>query len=83
MNGIPYKALQLFLFHCSSCSHVLYPAMYVLLNMISVKVPWFTSVSFSTAAESREPVSESGILVSKAVELTIDEITLKPAGQSC
>lgn len=39
MNGIPYKALQLFLFHCSSCSHVLYPAMYVLLNMISVKVP--------------------------------------------
>lgn len=37
---------------------------------------------FSIAAESREPVSESGILVSKAVDLTIDEVTLKPAGQS-
>lgn len=38
---------------------------------------------FSIAAEIREPVTESGILVSKAVELTIDEVTLKPAGQSC
>lgn len=37
---------------------------------------------FSIAAEGREPVSESGILVSKAVDLTIDEVTLKPAGQS-
>lgn len=62
---------------------MLYSAMYVLLNMISVQVPRFTPVCFSTAAESRETVSESGILVSKAVELTIDEITLKPAGQWC
>uniref|UniRef100_A0A671YG85 Calcium voltage-gated channel auxiliary subunit alpha2delta 1 n=1 Tax=Sparus aurata TaxID=8175 RepID=A0A671YG85_SPAAU len=37
----------------------------------------FTAPSFNT--ESREPVSESGILVSKAVDLTIGEVTLKPA----
>ncbi|KAF0041191.1 hypothetical protein F2P81_007089 [Scophthalmus maximus] len=37
----------------------------------------FTAPSFNT--ESREPVSESGILVSKAVDLTIDKVTLKPA----
>eukprot|EP00064_Thunnus_orientalis_P001588 superscaffoldBa00000109_g1591 len=37
----------------------------------------FTAPSFNT--ESREPVSDSGILVSKAVDLTIDEVTLKPA----
>ncbi|XP_076588532.1 voltage-dependent calcium channel subunit alpha-2/delta-1 [Chaetodon auriga] len=37
----------------------------------------FTAPSFNT--ESRELVSESGILVSKAVDLTIDEVTLKPA----
>uniref|UniRef100_A0A7N8YN54 Calcium voltage-gated channel auxiliary subunit alpha2delta 1 n=1 Tax=Mastacembelus armatus TaxID=205130 RepID=A0A7N8YN54_9TELE len=35
----------------------------------------FTAPSFN----SREPVSDSGILVSKAVDLTIDEVTLKPA----
>lgn len=33
-------------------------------------------------AESREPGAESGILVSKAVDVTIDEVKLKPAGQS-
>ncbi|XP_035801596.2 voltage-dependent calcium channel subunit alpha-2/delta-1 isoform X1 [Amphiprion ocellaris] len=37
----------------------------------------FTAPSFN--AESRESVSESGILVSKAVDLVIDEVTLKPA----
>lgn len=37
---------------------------------------------FSIAAEGREPVSDSGILVSKAVDLTINEVMLKPAGQS-
>uniref|UniRef100_A0A665V336 Calcium voltage-gated channel auxiliary subunit alpha2delta 1 n=1 Tax=Echeneis naucrates TaxID=173247 RepID=A0A665V336_ECHNA len=37
----------------------------------------FTAPSFST--EGKEPVSESGILVSKAVDLTIDKVTLKPA----
>ncbi|XP_038562412.1 voltage-dependent calcium channel subunit alpha-2/delta-1 isoform X2 [Micropterus salmoides] len=37
----------------------------------------FTAPSFNT--EGREPVSELGILVSKAVDLTIDEVTLKPA----
>uniref|UniRef100_A0A8C4I4N7 Calcium voltage-gated channel auxiliary subunit alpha2delta 1 n=1 Tax=Dicentrarchus labrax TaxID=13489 RepID=A0A8C4I4N7_DICLA len=36
----------------------------------------FTAPSFN---KSREAVSESGILVSKAVDLTIDEVTLKPA----
>uniref|UniRef100_A0A3Q1ATI9 VWFA domain-containing protein n=1 Tax=Amphiprion ocellaris TaxID=80972 RepID=A0A3Q1ATI9_AMPOC len=36
----------------------------------------FTAPSFN---ESRESVSESGILVSKAVDLVIDEVTLKPA----
>uniref|UniRef100_A0A8D2ZQY3 Calcium voltage-gated channel auxiliary subunit alpha2delta 1 n=1 Tax=Scophthalmus maximus TaxID=52904 RepID=A0A8D2ZQY3_SCOMX len=36
----------------------------------------FTAPSFN---KSREPVSESGILVSKAVDLTIDKVTLKPA----
>uniref|UniRef100_A0A8C4I265 Calcium voltage-gated channel auxiliary subunit alpha2delta 1 n=1 Tax=Dicentrarchus labrax TaxID=13489 RepID=A0A8C4I265_DICLA len=35
----------------------------------------FTAPSFN---KSREAVSESGILVSKAVDLTIDEVTLKP-----
>ncbi|CAG13025.1 unnamed protein product, partial [Tetraodon nigroviridis] len=39
----------------------------------------FTAPSFNT--ENRDSVSESGILVSRAVELTIDEVTLKPAGQ--
>ncbi|XP_045894123.1 voltage-dependent calcium channel subunit alpha-2/delta-1 isoform X5 [Micropterus dolomieu] len=39
----------------------------------------FTAPSFNIAAEGREPVSELGILVSKAVDLTIDEVTLKPA----
>nr|XP_057931059.1 voltage-dependent calcium channel subunit alpha-2/delta-1 isoform X3 [Doryrhamphus excisus] len=39
----------------------------------------FTAPSFNIAAEGREIVSESGILVSKAVELTVDEVTLKPA----
>uniref|UniRef100_A0A671YA31 Calcium voltage-gated channel auxiliary subunit alpha2delta 1 n=1 Tax=Sparus aurata TaxID=8175 RepID=A0A671YA31_SPAAU len=34
----------------------------------------FTAPSFN----SKEPVSESGILVSKAVDLTIGEVTLKP-----
>uniref|UniRef100_UPI003AAE5D00 voltage-dependent calcium channel subunit alpha-2/delta-1 n=1 Tax=Centroberyx gerrardi TaxID=166262 RepID=UPI003AAE5D00 len=37
----------------------------------------FTAPSFNT--ESRESGSESGILVSKAVDLTIDEVKLKPA----
>ncbi|KAG7217451.1 hypothetical protein INR49_021619 [Caranx melampygus] len=37
----------------------------------------FTAPSFNT--ESKEPVSESGILVSKAVDLTIDKVTLIPA----
>ncbi|TNN86236.1 Voltage-dependent calcium channel subunit alpha-2/delta-1 [Liparis tanakae] len=41
------------------------------------KIYIFTAPSFNP--EVREPVSESGILVSKAVELTIDEVTLKPA----
>uniref|UniRef100_A0A8D3D8H4 Calcium voltage-gated channel auxiliary subunit alpha2delta 1 n=1 Tax=Scophthalmus maximus TaxID=52904 RepID=A0A8D3D8H4_SCOMX len=36
----------------------------------------FTAPSFNS---NREPVSESGILVSKAVDLTIDKVTLKPA----
>uniref|UniRef100_A0A7N8X3N6 Calcium voltage-gated channel auxiliary subunit alpha2delta 1 n=1 Tax=Mastacembelus armatus TaxID=205130 RepID=A0A7N8X3N6_9TELE len=36
----------------------------------------FTAPSFN---KGREPVSDSGILVSKAVDLTIDEVTLKPA----
>ncbi|XP_051916196.1 voltage-dependent calcium channel subunit alpha-2/delta-1 isoform X2 [Hippocampus zosterae] len=39
----------------------------------------FTAPSFNIAAEGRESVSESGILVSKAVDLTINEVTLKPA----
>lgn len=34
-----------------------------------------------TPAENKDSFSESGILVSRAVELTIDEVTLKPAGQ--
>uniref|UniRef100_A0AAX7UDD2 VWFA domain-containing protein n=1 Tax=Astatotilapia calliptera TaxID=8154 RepID=A0AAX7UDD2_ASTCA len=38
----------------------------------------FTAPSFN--AESGESVSESGILVSKAVDLVINEVTLKPAG---
>ncbi|KAF7224576.1 transcript variant X1 [Nothobranchius furzeri] len=37
----------------------------------------FTAPSFNT--DAREPVSESGILVSKAVDLIVDEVTLKPA----
>ncbi|XP_031149303.1 voltage-dependent calcium channel subunit alpha-2/delta-1 isoform X2 [Sander lucioperca] len=37
----------------------------------------FTAPSFNP--ESRDPVSDSGILVSKAVDITIDEVTLKPA----
>ncbi|XP_017261568.1 voltage-dependent calcium channel subunit alpha-2/delta-1 isoform X2 [Kryptolebias marmoratus] len=37
----------------------------------------FTAPSFNT--DAKEPVSESGILVSKAVDLIIDEVTLKPA----
>ncbi|KAF1386632.1 hypothetical protein PFLUV_G00096890 [Perca fluviatilis] len=37
----------------------------------------FTAPSFNP--ESREPVSDSGILVSKAVDITIDKVTLKPA----
>ncbi|XP_053741150.1 voltage-dependent calcium channel subunit alpha-2/delta-1 [Synchiropus splendidus] len=37
----------------------------------------FTAPAFNT--ENRESVHESGILVSKAAELTIDEVTLKPA----
>ncbi|CAG5958109.1 unnamed protein product, partial [Menidia menidia] len=37
----------------------------------------FTAPSFNT--EARESASESGILVSKAVDLIIDEVTLKPA----
>ncbi|XP_042083422.1 voltage-dependent calcium channel subunit alpha-2/delta-1 isoform X2 [Haplochromis burtoni] len=37
----------------------------------------FTAPSFN--AESGESVSESGILVSKAVDLVINEVTLKPA----
>uniref|UniRef100_A0A3Q3IYK7 VWFA domain-containing protein n=1 Tax=Monopterus albus TaxID=43700 RepID=A0A3Q3IYK7_MONAL len=36
----------------------------------------FTAPLFN---KGREPVSESGILVSKAVDLTIDDVTLKPA----
>ncbi|KAM9814539.1 voltage-dependent calcium channel subunit alpha-2/delta-1 isoform 3-T4 [Syngnathus typhle] len=39
----------------------------------------FTAPTFNIAAEGRESVSESGILVSKAVDLTINEVTLKPA----
>ncbi|XP_061891819.1 voltage-dependent calcium channel subunit alpha-2/delta-1-like [Entelurus aequoreus] len=39
----------------------------------------FTAPSFNIAADGREGLSESGILVSKAVELTVDEVTLKPA----
>uniref|UniRef100_A0A673AWM1 Calcium voltage-gated channel auxiliary subunit alpha2delta 1 n=1 Tax=Sphaeramia orbicularis TaxID=375764 RepID=A0A673AWM1_9TELE len=38
----------------------------------------FTAPSFNCKF-SREPITESGILVSKAVDLTIDEVTLKPA----
>uniref|UniRef100_A0A1A8F933 Calcium channel, voltage-dependent, alpha 2/delta subunit 1 n=1 Tax=Nothobranchius korthausae TaxID=1143690 RepID=A0A1A8F933_9TELE len=37
----------------------------------------FTAPSFNT--DAREPVSESGILVSKSVDLIVDEVTLKPA----
>ncbi|XP_058501921.1 voltage-dependent calcium channel subunit alpha-2/delta-1 isoform X2 [Solea solea] len=37
----------------------------------------FTAPAFNT--ETRESVSETGILVSKAVDLTIDKVTLKPA----
>lgn len=37
----------------------------------------FTAPPFSS--ESREPVTESGILVSKVVDITIEEVTLKPA----
>ncbi|XP_034443199.1 voltage-dependent calcium channel subunit alpha-2/delta-1 isoform X1 [Hippoglossus hippoglossus] len=37
----------------------------------------FTAPAFNT--EGREPVSEPCILVSKAVDLTIDKVTLKPA----
>ncbi|XP_023180401.1 voltage-dependent calcium channel subunit alpha-2/delta-1 isoform X1 [Xiphophorus maculatus] len=37
----------------------------------------FTAPSFNT--EVREPVSESGILVSKAIDLIIDKVMLKPA----
>ncbi|XP_037553035.1 voltage-dependent calcium channel subunit alpha-2/delta-1, partial [Nematolebias whitei] len=37
----------------------------------------FTAPSFNT--DAKEPVSESGILVSKAVDLVINEVTLKPA----
>lgn len=37
---------------------------------------------FYKTVEARESVSESGILVSKAVDLIIDEVTLKPAGES-
>uniref|UniRef100_A0A8C6P2Y2 Calcium voltage-gated channel auxiliary subunit alpha2delta 1 n=1 Tax=Nothobranchius furzeri TaxID=105023 RepID=A0A8C6P2Y2_NOTFU len=33
-----------------------------------------------TAPSFNKPVSESGILVSKAVDLIVDEVTLKPAG---
>uniref|UniRef100_A0A8C2WSR1 Calcium voltage-gated channel auxiliary subunit alpha2delta 1 n=1 Tax=Cyclopterus lumpus TaxID=8103 RepID=A0A8C2WSR1_CYCLU len=36
----------------------------------------FTAPSFN---QGREPVTESGIIVSKAVELRFDEVTLKPA----
>lgn len=51
---------------------------------IAMKLQWLLVLFLSwTAAEGRESVSESGILVSKAVELTINEVTLKPAGQSC
>ncbi|XP_057693711.1 voltage-dependent calcium channel subunit alpha-2/delta-1 isoform X2 [Corythoichthys intestinalis] len=39
----------------------------------------FTAPPFATAAEGRESPSESGILVSKAVELIVNEVTLKPA----
>lgn len=42
---------------------------------------FFFCKHFLTPAENRDSVSESGILVSRAVELTIDEATLKPAGQ--
>ncbi|KAM8892815.1 voltage-dependent calcium channel subunit alpha-2/delta-1 isoform 1-T1 [Spinachia spinachia] len=41
------------------------------------KIYIFTAPSFNS--EGREPVTDSGILVSKAVELTIDEVTIKPA----
>ncbi|KAM9375801.1 voltage-dependent calcium channel subunit alpha-2/delta-1 [Pholidichthys leucotaenia] len=37
----------------------------------------FTAPSFST--DSRDPMSDSGILVSKVVDLIIDDVTLKPA----
>ncbi|XP_015252739.1 PREDICTED: voltage-dependent calcium channel subunit alpha-2/delta-1-like [Cyprinodon variegatus] len=37
----------------------------------------FTAPSFN--AEFREPISESGILVSKAIDLFIDDVMLKPA----
>lgn len=36
---------------------------------------------FYITADARESVSESGILVSKAVDLIMDEVTLKPAGE--
>ncbi|XP_061772773.1 voltage-dependent calcium channel subunit alpha-2/delta-1 isoform X2 [Nerophis ophidion] len=39
----------------------------------------FTAPSFNVAPDGRESLSESGILVSKAVEVTVDEVTLKPA----
>lgn len=45
--------------------------------MITVSLPFSL---FTLAAEGRESVSDSGILVSKSVDLTIDEVTLKPAG---
>uniref|UniRef100_A0A8C2YZH5 Calcium voltage-gated channel auxiliary subunit alpha2delta 1 n=1 Tax=Cyclopterus lumpus TaxID=8103 RepID=A0A8C2YZH5_CYCLU len=41
----------------------------------------FTAPSFNRKF-SLKPVTESGIIVSKAVELRFDEVTLKPAGQS-
>ncbi|KAM4734154.1 LOW QUALITY PROTEIN: voltage-dependent calcium channel subunit alpha-2/delta-1 [Anableps anableps] len=43
------------------------------------KIYIFTAPSFKHAAEVREPVSESGILVSKAIDLFIDKVMLKPA----
>lgn len=47
------------------------------------KIWHFSCPFFSVSpAENRDSVSESGILVSRAVELTIDEVTLKPAGHS-
>ncbi|XP_013856160.1 voltage-dependent calcium channel subunit alpha-2/delta-1, partial [Austrofundulus limnaeus] len=54
--------------------HIVYACSAVTQNGLT-----FLIFQFEIPAETKEPVSESGILVSKAVDLIIDEVTLKPA----